>query len=266
MFRGGHYNSRKRVSLWVRAIRIGHPWAGSKKNPAIFILPPINAEASAVNHSSDTCLIIFIHSISLGDLNASKDAAAFRLKVGRELKRVSSNLLILDPFTPIFDSIFNKKSRKSIDFSNFRISIARIAAGFTIWLKQRFADQIRMLEPVALGPGQTYAAPCRIIAVTGKSGLDNPSKSVASNDATESILTDPRRTRMRSLRMDAFAVQIMNLEAAARLLIITFRVTEFEIFQQNHSFPHVVQECRKTSVFGIHLSAVNDAQQLRIVS
>lgn len=47
---------------------------------------------------------IFIHSISLGDLNASKDAAAFRLKVGWELKRVSSNLLILDPFTPISDS------------------------------------------------------------------------------------------------------------------------------------------------------------------
>ncbi|KYQ51389.1 hypothetical protein ALC60_09555, partial [Trachymyrmex zeteki] len=49
IFRGGHYNSRKRVSLWVRAIRVGHPWAGSKKNPAISVLPPINAEASAVS-------------------------------------------------------------------------------------------------------------------------------------------------------------------------------------------------------------------------
>jgi len=36
--RGGHYNSRKRVSLWVRAIRVGHPWAGFKKNPAISVL------------------------------------------------------------------------------------------------------------------------------------------------------------------------------------------------------------------------------------
>ncbi|KYM89840.1 hypothetical protein ALC53_02152 [Atta colombica] len=100
--------------------------------------------------------------------------------------------------------IFNKKRGSQSIPTKFlvRISIARIAAGFTIWLKQHFADQIRMSEPVALGPGQTYAALCRIIAVTGKSGLDNPSKSVASNDAT--------------------AVQ-MNLEAAARLLIITFR-------------------------------------------
>jgi len=142
----------------------------------------------------------FIRSIGLGDLNASKDAAAFRLKVGRELKRVSSNLLILDPFTPISDSARRRqmmpliyriiiryfiifmlfwlkffflkspesdhgeisvvgarnskisKSRKLID-SNFRISIA---ASFAIWLKQRCADRIRMSEPVALGPGQTW--------------------------------------------------------------------------------------------------------------
>ncbi|KYM95868.1 hypothetical protein ALC62_13478 [Cyphomyrmex costatus] len=140
MFRGGHYNSRKRVSLWVRAIRVGHPWAGSKKNPAISVLPPINAEASAVR-------------VVVEDLNASKDTAAFWRsgKVGRELKRVSSNLLILDPFTPISDLMLSKKLQNPIDSGNFQ--------------------------------------------------------------------SESRR----EVRVRTLAVQIMNLEAAARLLIITFR-------------------------------------------
>ncbi|KYN32506.1 hypothetical protein ALC56_13364 [Trachymyrmex septentrionalis] len=57
MFRGGHYNSRKRVSLWVRAIRIGHPWAGFKKNPAISVLPSINAEAFGSYYAVPCCII-----------------------------------------------------------------------------------------------------------------------------------------------------------------------------------------------------------------
>lgn len=45
---------------------------------------------------------IFVRSIGLRDLNASKDAAAFWLKVDSGTE--TSNLLILDPFTRISDS------------------------------------------------------------------------------------------------------------------------------------------------------------------
>ncbi|TGZ51817.1 hypothetical protein DBV15_08592 [Temnothorax longispinosus] len=62
---------------------------------------------------------------SVGNLNASKDAAAFRLKVGRELKRVSSNLLILDPFTSIFDS---RQFRNLVE-ATFRGSDQNIGTG-----------------------------------------------------------------------------------------------------------------------------------------
>ncbi|KYN15655.1 hypothetical protein ALC57_12158 [Trachymyrmex cornetzi] len=183
MFRGGHYNSRKRVSLWVRAIRIGHPWAGTKKNSTISVLPPINAEASAVSQ--------------IAEANRFQQFAV-------------------------------------------RISIARIATGFTTWLKQHFADQIRMSEPVALGPGQTYAASCSIIAVTGKSGLDNPSKSVASNIATESVLIDPRRTRTRSLRYIAFIIIAPAIKYCYKALVIDNNFTMIIDLRYNNEISYTV--------------------------